>query len=250
MDFYDSKAAVDAMAALQARIKELEEGNAKLRKEASRLRVIADEDESKLQERELSLMEASDRAQKMLEGASETLTELRRIKKENRALEKQLNELQDQLSKKVDAERRSANSLATMEKQRKHAKKLIAEYEALFKEILTPPALNLQRIDGVPFNNTAITANTHSLPATLQTVIQIIQTLPFPFRDQKLEKKREIIVELLKARDISARIADEIHELELQKRDMGNSRRIQAEIDVKASHYYLITQAMSRFRFE
>lgn len=250
MDFYDSKAAVDAMAALQARIKDLEIGNAKLRKEASRLRIMADEDESKLQERELSLLEASDKAQKMLEGASETLVELRRIKKENRLLQKELDELQEQLNDKIQTEKRSEETISAMDKRRKHAKKLIAEYEALFKEILTPPSLDIQMANGITFNNTTITSSTYSFPAVIQTTVQELQTLPFPFRDQKLDKKRQIMGTLLKARDIAARIADEIHELELKKKDAGTVRRIQAEIDVKASHYYVITQAMSRFRFE
>ena len=137
-----------------------------------------------------------------------------------------------------------------MEKRKSHAKKLIVEYEALFKEILTPPSLDLEKVDGITFNNTAITASTYSFPAVIQTTIQEIQTLPFPFREQKLEKKRQIMETLLKARDIASRIADEIHELELKKKDIGTMRRIQAEIDVKASHYFVLTQAMSRFRFE
>ena len=248
MDFYDSKAAVNAMAALQSRIKELEIGNAKLRKEAARLKVIADEDETKLQEREISLLEASDKAQKMLEGASDTLVELRRIKKENRKLQKELDQLQHTLNIKLQSEKKSADTLNAIENRKKHAKQLISEYETLFKEILTPPELDLPKGTSIPFNHTTITSSTHSLPATLQTVVQILQTIPF--REQKLDKKREILAELLKARDIAARIADEIHDLELQKKDMISVRRIDAEIEVKASHYYLLTQAMSRFRFE
>ena len=250
MDFYDSKAAVDAMAALQARIKDLEMGNAKLRKEAAKLRILADEDESRLQEREMSLLQASEKAQKMLEGASETLVELRRIRKENRSLQKELDDLQSQLNEKLETERKSESVLNALERRKQNSKKLIAEYEALFKEILTPPALDLDRVNGIVFNNTTVTSSTYSLPAMLQTVVQEMQTLPFPFRTQKLEKKREILTTLLKARDIAARIADEIHELEMKKKDIGTMRRIQAEIDVKAAHYYVITNAMSRFRFE
>ena len=249
MDFYDSKAAVDAMAALQARIKDLEMGNAKLRKEAAKLRILADEDESRLQEREMSLLQASEKAQKMLEGASETLVELRRIRKENRSLQRELDDLQAQLNDKLETEKKSESVLNALERRKQNSKKLIAEYEALFKEILTPPALEIERVNGIVFNNT-VTSSTYSLPAMLQTVVQDLQTLPFPFRTQKLEKKREILTTLLKARDIAARIADEIHELEMKKKDIGTMRRIQAEIDVKAAHYYVITNAMARFRFE
>lgn len=249
MDFYDSKAAVDAMAALQNRIRDLEKSNAKLRKETAHLRRIADADESAVTEREASLLEAADKAQKMLEGASETLVELRRIKRENKQLQIQFDELQERLKKKLDIEDKAQNKLTQLSAKRTHAEKLISEYEDLFCEILAPP-FPAGGNGNVPFNNTTISITTHSLPATLQTCVQMLQTLPYPFREQKLEKKREIIAILLNARDIAYKIAEEIHQLELQKLESGAVRRIQAEIDVKATHLNLLTQAMSRFRFE
>ena len=250
MDFYDSKAAVDAMAALQARIKELESGNSKLRKESSKLKVLADQDENEFQDKANSLLQLSENAQVMLDSASETLLDLRRIRKENRMLQKEYDDLQNDLNDKIEADKKLDESITEMEKKKAHAKKLIAEYEALFKEILAPPALDMELSGNVVFNSTTITQTTYSFPATIQTVVQEIQTLPFPFRDQKLDKKRQILSTLLKARDIASRIADEIHELEIKKNDLGGMKRIQLEIDAKATHYHIITQAMSRFRFE
>jgi len=250
MEYFDSKAAVDAMAALQARIHELEKSNSLLRKETSRLRKIADQDELSMNEKEMALLSASDKAQKMLEGASETLVELRRIKKENRTLKKTLDELHQEYEQRVSKDQKDEECIQTLEKKRTHAKKLIAEYESLFKEILTPPQIDISQTGSIPFNNTTISPTTHSLPATLQTTIQELQTLPFPFRDQKLEKKKEIMDFLMKARDIATRIAEEIHDLELQKSEKGYIRRIQPEIDVKKAHYLLLTQAMARFKFD
>lgn len=250
MDYYDSKAAVDAMAALQIRIRELEKGNAALKKECAKLRAVADEDETTLNQREMQLLEASDKAQKMLAGASDTLVELRRIRKENRMLQQQLDNLQKELEDKVKEDKKTEESLNSIETKKNSAKKLIAEYEALFKEILSPPELKLNNNTYIPFNHTTISTVTHSLPATLQQVVQILQSLPFPFRDQKIEKKREIMSSLLYARDIAARLADEIHDLELQKKDSRVSKKIQSEINTKAAHYQLIRSAMSRFKFE
>lgn len=250
MDFYDSKAAVDAMAALQARIKELEKNNARMRKECAHLRSLTDADEESLNDREASLLSAADKAQKMLEGASQTLLELRKVRRENRQLSSRLDDLQKQLTEKLDLEGRARDSLSKLEAKRTHAEHLISEYEDLFCEILSPPNMHLSGTGNVPFNSTTTAITTYSLPATLQTAVQMLQALPFPFREQRLEKKREIIGILLNARDIAYKIADEIHQLELQKCETGVLRRIQAEIDVKSSHLALITQAMSRFRFE
>ncbi|OHS93425.1 hypothetical protein TRFO_11855 [Tritrichomonas foetus] len=249
MDFYDSKAAVDAMAALQSRIRELEKNNAKVRKECQRLRVLAESDENTLNEREASLMNAADKAKQMLEGASESLVELRRVRHDNRQLIKTLDSLQNQLTAKLDLESKAKAKLLRLTDKKDNAEKLLKEYEDLFCEILSPPNIQLNGSGQIPFTNT-IAVTTHSLPATLQTAVMMLQTLPFPFRDQKLEKKREIISILLNARDISYKIQEEIHQLELQKLESGSLRRIQAEIDVKSAHLSLLTQAMCRFRFE
>jgi hypothetical protein len=249
MDFFDSKAAVDAMAALQARIRELEKNNAKVRKECARLKSVSETEEVGLNERETNLVAAADKAQKVLEGASETLIELRRVRHENKHLQAQLDGLQKQLSEKLDREERTKGSISKLTTRKQNIERLIAEYEALFCEVLSPPNFNLNGSGNVPFNNTTISVTTHSLPATLQTCIQMLQTLPFPFRDQKLEKKREIVAVLLNARDIACKMAEEIHRLEVEKLECGSVRRIQAEIDVKSSHLGLLCQAMSRFRF-
>ncbi|KAK8866319.1 hypothetical protein M9Y10_009280 [Tritrichomonas musculus] len=249
MDFYDSKAAVDAMAALQARIKELENYNARIRKECQRLKVLAETDENSLNEREASLMNAADKAKQMLEGASESLIELRKVRHDNRQLQNRLEQLQNDLSARVIQENKAKEKLLKLSDKKDNAEKLLKEYEELFCEILSPPDFQLNGNGQIPFTNT-IAVTTHSLPATLQTAVMMLQTLPFPFRDQKLEKKREIISVLLNAREIAYKIQEEIHQLELQKLESGSIRRIQAEIDVKSSHLYLLTQAMSRFRFE
>lgn len=249
VDVSDSKAAVDAMAALQARIRELEAGNARLRRECAKLKESTEKDEASLSEREAAILGAADRAQQMLDGASETLTELRRIKRENRNLRKQLEQMESDLEAKLADDQKKQESIARLNKKRTDSARLIHEFEELFKEILAPPDLHFDELPLIPFN-TSVSQNTYSLPATLQTVIHELQTLPTPFRDQKLEKKREIINVLCAARDIAERIAAEIRELRLKQPEEGSVRRIQAELSVKASHFSLITQAMGRFRFE
>jgi hypothetical protein len=250
MDFYDSKAAVDAMKALQDRIRELEKSNARVRKECAQMRSLVEADTSTLGDREASLIAAADKAQKMLDGASETLVELRRIRRENRELQRRANELKQQVEERQIQEEAAHEKLEKMAGRRENAERLITEYEELFCELLSPPNFALTGHTTVPFNHTTISVTTHSLPATLQTCVQMLQTLPVPFRDQKLDRKRDIITLLLNARNISYKMAEEIHRLELQLSESGNPRRIQAEIDVKSSHLQLVTQAMLRFRFD
>jgi hypothetical protein len=248
MDLYDSKAAVKAMAALQARIHELERTRDKIRKECLRLKSISEIDEVSLNDREIYLATAADTAQKMLEGASETMTELRTARNGNKELKRELSGLQKQLSIKLDRESESKRNIVKLMSKKQDAERLISEYEALFYEVLSPPCFRLDGLGSVPFNS-RIALTTHSLPATLQTVIRMLQTLPFPFRDQGWEKKRDIILVLLNAKDVACKMAEELHRLEMEKIETGSVRRVQAEIEVKSTHLGLLCQAMSRFRF-
>ena len=93
-DFLDSRAAVEAMAALQERMKELEQENDGLRKEVIKLRATVENSENELAEREKAMSRDAEKAQKMLESAAETLVELRRIRIENRKLESQIDGLE------------------------------------------------------------------------------------------------------------------------------------------------------------
>jgi hypothetical protein len=238
------------MAALQARIKELERHNAKTRRECNEMNLLIQSDEHSLNDREASLIAAADKAQQMLDGTSATLVELRRVRRENREFQSQLDTLQKQLNEKLTRQAESQDKLTRLTNRRVAAEKLLSEYEDLLCEILAPPVCDLNGAGSVPFNSTTQSVTTHSLPATLQTTVQVLQTLPYPFRDQKLEKKREVLAVLLQARDIAYKIANEIHELELEKRETGAQRRLEAEIEVKSRHLGLLIQAMSKFRFE
>jgi hypothetical protein len=237
------------MAALQARIRELEQENAKIRKDCAEMRADLDRDVRTLDEREASLLSAAEKAQKMLDGASATLVDLRRVRRENRQLQAGVDDVARDLQVKLELDAKSQEQLSKLLNRRESAERLIAEYEDLFCELLSPPNFALTGQPSVPFNHTTISITTHSLPATLQTAVQMLQSLPSPFREQKLEKKREIIGILLNARNIAYKMAEEIHELELQMCEGGNLRRIQGDVEVKSNQLALVIQAMTRFRF-
>jgi hypothetical protein len=165
-------------------------------------------------------------------------------------LEKRAAALSRQIEEIHRLEAAERGKLSKLTRRRENVETFIAEYEALFGELLSPPNFGLSAHASVPFNHTTSSVTTHSLPATLQTCIQMLQTLPVPFRDQKLEKKREIIAISLNGRNFAYKMAQEIDRLELQLYDGGSQRRIQTEIDVKSGHLALVTQGMSRFKFE
>lgn len=246
-DIYDSKAAVEAMAALQKKISELEIETGTLRQETTRLRAIADNNDKVMNERNEFLSREADKTQRMLESASETLIEIRRIKAENRQLQQYYESLQKEIERKIKLQKLEEEKILGQEVDTQHAELLEQEIEELFSLLLTPPDFPIDSKKNITFNSTIMSITTYSLPATIQTVIQYLQNLPFPFCEQKYRTKLEIVTTLLNARSMCCRLMDDIHQLEIQKSKSGAKKRIQKDIDTKMSYLKILLQAISKF---
>lgn len=246
-DFLDSRAAVEAMAALQDRIRELESENGELRKKSVQMRTRLENCENEMAEREEFLSKEADKAQRMLESASETLIELRRIRIENRKLEAQLHQMAGVLQGKMNREERGRRKLEDSLDGAKHTELLESELEDLFSLLLSPPDFEFEERLNVNFAPTIASITTYSVPITTQTTIRKLQNLPKPFSSQRIEMKKDIIATMISGRMTCCKLIEEIHKLELEKLTPGARRRAQGSIDAKMAQLYLLTQAMSKF---
>jgi hypothetical protein len=247
--FHDSQVAVEAMAALQTKIKELQSENDGLRQQATELRTLAQERESLNLQRDQTMAREADKAQQMMESAAETMIELRRIRTENRHLENELGKLRIKLTTRQQAEAKYKREVDSSLADLKHSELLQSEIEELFAMLLSPPEFPFEGRMNVVFNQTIKSITTHSLPATLQTVLCYLQRLPTQFREQKPAVKKEIVRGLRQARDICCRMVSEIHMLEISKLGVGAKKRVQGEISAKTAQLYVLSQAMGRFTF-
>jgi hypothetical protein len=248
-DLHDSKAAVDAMAALQLRIEDQESRNSALRKEAASLRALAQERESLNAQREQLLSREADKTQKMLESASETLIELRRLRLENRRLQDEYSDLRRRLQLRRDAKSRRQQATTSVLSDLRHKELLESEIEELFALLLSPPEFSFDGRPNIAFNRTIASATSHSMPVALQAVLRCLQSIPGPFRAQRLRTKREIVREMGQARAICCKLIEEVHGLETSRLGVAAKRRVQAEIDSKLTQLYLLSQAIARFSF-
>lgn len=246
-DFLDSRAAVEAMAALQERMKELEMENDGLRKEVVKLRATVENSENELAEREKAMSRDAEKAQKMLESAAETLVELRRIRIENRKLESQIDGLELKLRDKTRKEKAKQTRIEEALGTARHKELLESELEDLFSLLLSPPDYSFDEKMNVRFNPTIKSITTYSLPANIQTVVQYIQSLPVPFAAQKMGIKREIVNTLMKARAICCKLIEDIHKLEVSMLSSKAKRQVQADIDAKKAQLFLLMTTISRF---
>jgi chromosome segregation ATPase len=246
---YDSLAAVHAMGALQDKVKELESENGELRHQVAELRALAEERDSQNAQRDRELTHEAENTQKMLESASETLIELRRIRLENRGLEDELRKLRTRLEAKRQSRSKEREMIEFSMSELKHTESLEVELEDLFALLLSPPEFQFDRRMNVVFNQTIASVTTHSLHATLQTVLNYIQQMRTPFRSQKLAVKREIVQAMVQAKGICCKLIGEIDRLETSKLGIGARKRVQGDIASKTADLYLLSQAMSRFSF-
>jgi FtsZ-binding cell division protein ZapB len=247
--FDDSKAAVDAMAALQLRIEDLESRNGALRKEAASLRTLAQERESLNAQRDQLLSREADKTQRMLESASETLIELRRIRLENRQLRDEYADLRRRLQLRRSAESRKQQTTANVLSDLRHKELLGSEIEELLGLLLSPPEFSFDGRPNVVFNAMIASVTSHSMPVTLQAVLRHLQSIPSPFRAQRLKTKRDTVRAMAQARAICCKLIEELHELETSRLGVVAKRRVRAEIDGKLAQLYLLSQAMARFSF-
>jgi FtsZ-binding cell division protein ZapB len=247
--FDGSRAAVDAMAALQLAIKDMESGNNALRKEATSLRELVKDRESINAQRQQLVSREADKAQKMLESASETLIELRRVRLENRRLQDEYRDLHHKLQLRRDAESHKQQMTENVLSDLRHKELLESEIETLFALLLSPPEFSFDGRPNVAFNQMIASATSHSMPVTLQAVLHYLQGIPSPFRAQNLNTKREIVRAMAQARDICCKLVEELHHLETSRLAVAAKKRVQADIDSKLAQLYLLSQAMTRFSF-
>lgn len=246
-DAAESRAAVDAMAALQKRIADLEQEIGGLRCETAKLRSLADETERSVNQKNEFISMEADKTHKMLQSASETLIELRRIQAENRQLQTQWDKLNDQIKKKELFRKQDHDKVIGEQNEAEHAELLEKEIEELFSLLLTPPEYPKTTSKNVIFNPTITSITTYSLPATIQTVISYLQSLPIPFREQKYKTKMEIVTTLFNARNMCCKLMSDINQLEMQKNKTTAKKKLQKDIDTKFSYLKILSQAMSKF---
>lgn len=244
-----SRAAIAAIAALQKRVKELEDENAVLEQEHESLSNTLNSRDEAYTIRENALNEATAKAKQMLSGASAALIQIREARAENKRLKSQIEQTEQLLQKQkqksktyTSSSRKLSNSLsALMEK--------LAEYESLLGDLLTPPP---QTTSLTPEEIVLISSSENDpeiLPEPYSDILRTMQSLPKDFRKQNLETKREIIHTLCQAKSATTNIKAKISHIEKQKFSSSTPIKFDSMIHKLSTHLLILSNEMKRFRF-
>jgi chromosome segregation ATPase len=240
-----------AIASLQERVRDLEADNGAYRREIALLRLKINSTTQTQTGAESHLLGTADDTIHMLASATETLTELRNVKHENRRLVQERQRLDVILGKllrrNTDLKLRISalcdKATMSMDTQR--------EYDSLILDILTPS--RFPKRDSKPYityMHSSTTKETFSFPAKIQMLLQELQTLPADFSGQRIDVKRRIIATLANAREMIDGLREEIELMKLEAVGTVAQRRIGPAVEQRLNYIDCITRMMGRFHTE
>ena len=238
----------DAIAALQARVNELEEANGAYRRESTILRMRLNEiTMSQTSAEEHMLMQADNTAQ-MLESASEALKDLRQLKRENRMLKNAKQDIDKELGKLLRENSELKAKVSVMNQKTKELTEIEHEYESMILEVLTPtPPSKDVKLD-IQFMHSSVTKDTHSLPAKLQILLSQLQKFPTDFSGQRIQTKKQIVEALESGKEMIEALNFEIEQMKTNMTGVNRQKRLKPMIDTKMNHIAALQHAMNRFR--
>ena len=244
-----SRAAIGAIAALQKRVRDLEDEAAVLADEHASLLAKANERDEVYTIREHALNEATEKAKQILSTASTALIEIRQARAERDRLKQQIEQ----------TERLIENQDAKVKEKRAGCKKVkcdaallmqrLAEYELLLGDVLVQPPQNANLSPDEIAMISAIEADVSILPTPLCDILRALQGLPKKFTRQKIETKRKIIRALCDAEAVLTDLRTKIKGLEKQKFMSSTPKKFEAEIKRIAIHMRIISNELFKFDF-
>lgn len=241
-----SQAAVLAIAALQCRIRELEEEEGTLKLEVEKLKKTVKLKENEFEKRERELEIVFERARNMKQQAENALIEIEQETYANYKLKKDLEKQKMVISnsKKVTNSKKSAKK--GMKTQFKDHKKLGDEYEDLLSIIFSPPEL-IGKIKSK--KHATKKSDIDLLPVKVRNICLKLLELPKNFSKQKMCVKNEIIHNLILAREEARRLSDRIYRLENNRLVTLSPQSAANELKTDIKRFNTIVDIMNNFEF-
>ena len=238
----------DAIAALQARVRELEDANGAYRREITLLRLrLSETTRSQTSTEEHMLFQADNTAQ-MLESASEALKDLRQLRRENRMLKDAKQDIEKELGKLLRENSELKAKAAVMSQKTRELTDLEHEYESMILDVLTPAPPGKDVKLNIQFMHSSVAKETHSLPAKLQMLLNQLHRFPTDFSGQRIGMKKQIIEALEDGKEMIDTLNFEIEQLKGNMKGPNRQKRLKPEIDTKMNHIAVLQHTMNRFR--
>ena len=246
MDKDASQAAVSAIAALQKRLKELEEERELLTDQVNKLKDHVTVNDSDYTRREKEVSEITARANKMIEDSAETLVQIKEERRQNSLLKQEILNTQKELSGLNHSCLDRLKVCSSRKKQISSYDQVLKEYESLLGLIFEPPQL-IGRQHTISMKKSDYDIDL--LPANQRRIARQLQELPASYTKQNLVTKRTIIQGLICTREEVNKLADKIYRLEKMRCTTTTPRSITFDINKSIQQFMILSNGMKRFKF-
>jgi chromosome segregation ATPase len=177
-----------AIASLQDRVRDLEADNGAYRREIALLRLKINSATQTQTGSESHLHGTADDTVHMLASATETLTELRNVKHENRRLVQDRQSLDRTLGKLLRTNADLKLRISAIRDKISACTDTQLAYDSLILDVLTPTRFPKRDVRAsITYLHSSTTKATFSFPAKIQMLLQDLQTLPADFSAQRVD---------------------------------------------------------------
>jgi DNA-binding transcriptional MerR regulator len=245
-----SQAAVNAIAALQRKVKALQDEGATLAAEKALLEEESRTRRAAFEEHELALREATAKAEQMLKDVAAAVQENEEAFDENRRLKSEIGSLEKDIRAERSAERSLKGSAKQLRAQASRLSTLVDEYECLLAQFLgLPPHRSFLTDDEV----TAILSrrdNPDLILPEFGPILSELGQMPPDISSQDMTTKEETAHALAHAMSAVTDLNSHIRCIELQMSDPSAPKQDQAEIHRLSSTMVLISDVIIQFHFD
>ena len=244
-----SRAAIAAIAALHARVRELEKEQMDIISEMDKYKIKINTRDEMVQQRALLLDSAADKAKEMLSYVTECNHDRVVARDRNKKLKKNISKAKKTIASfDPNEEEQKRAHRQTVKTELSNILQKVSDYEILLSEYVKPVpsscspegALRLAVSDG----------DASLLPQPQRMVLECLQKLPKDFKSQTVEEKKDTIQLLTIAKNYTRELARQIKELELEQINTQEPDRFDSEIKKIAAQHLLISTEMNKFNFE
>lgn len=241
-----SQAAVSAIAALQKRLRELEEEKLNIEKQIEQYSKNASFNNQEFERREREVAEITARAYKMTQENASVLVQIQEERKRRLELKNQLLDLEDQIEECGDACESTRVEARSIKQTQYNYNKILDDYETLLGLIFEPPKLVGKKHD---FKMRRSDYDIDLLPTSMRRMAQQLSELPAQYKSQNLTTKRAIIQGLVCTREETRKLKEKIYVLERKRNTSTTPRSLSFEINKYIQQFNILSGEMKRFKF-
>jgi uncharacterized phage infection (PIP) family protein YhgE len=244
-----SEAALASISELQKRIRLLEYDNRNLRTEYESLRDQLAHQESEFASRATDLSSANARAEEMLSNVSNLLKQIGADRRLNAGVKEQIARSELIHGKQRRKNARLKKEFSDLLQALSDSSAQVARQESILGDILAPPKQSAVLSAEEVLLLTSGEVPDDLMPPELADLHEKLRELPKIFHVQELEKKREVVDALARAKTVAQQLSVKIRFLEKRKFASSAPRHIQNNAKTLARRQCVICNDMKQFNF-